>query len=403
MPVVVLASWLCLAQPSAASVGTHETTLAAAGDITCDPATSRTATTCQDAATAALVSAAHPDRVLAIGDLQYTNGALASFLGEYDPVWGAFKATTLPVPGNHEYLTSGASGYFDYWGAQAGERSQGWYATRLGSWLIVSLNSNCASIGGCGRSSPQGVWLESQLQSSTATCQLAYWHHPRFSSGLHGDNVGVQPLWEILQEHQAELVLAGHDHEFERFEPMLADATLSSSGMPSYVIGTGGVDLRDFGIVRAGSAVRIKKFGIGLIDLYANGWAAEFRATDGTTASDGVTHECVAPTVAEAASAPSAPPTPVPKKMQTATRIRPLHVKGAAVLPPSSKQGLALTWSSRTRTVCTVYMTLATHYATRRVVTRVKAIRRGTCKVRGVNQGSATLEPATITITIRVS
>ena len=303
--------WLCAALPANAAMGPHETTIAAAGDIVCDPGSSPSATTCQDAATAALVTAAQADRLLAMGDLQYDNGALAAFTSQYDPVWGAFRAATLPVPGNHEYNTAGAGGYFDYWGAQASDRAQGWYATRIGSWLILSLNSNCGSIGGCGRSSAQGHWLESELAASTAPCQLAYWHHPRFSSGLHGNTADVQPLWEILQEHQAELVLAGHDHEFERFEPMLADGTPSSAGIASYVIGTGGVDLRDFATVRAGSAERIKKFGIGIIDLYANGWTAEFRATDGTTSGDGATHECAANAAAVAAPA-GTPPTDVP-------------------------------------------------------------------------------------------
>ena len=394
-----MAAGLSVALPAAASVGSRETTLAAAGDIVCDPTTSPTATTCQYAATAALVASAHVDRVLALGDLQYTNGALASFQSAYDPVWGVFKGSTLPVPGNHEYVTSGAAGYYDYWGAQAGDRTQGWYATRMGSWLILSLNSNCASIGGCGRTSPQGLWLESQLQSSTATCQLAYWHHPRFSSGQHGDSAEVQPLWEILQEHQAELVLAGHDHDFERFEPMLADGTLSSAGIPSYVIGTGGVELRDFAAVRAGSAVRIKKFGIGVIDLYTNGWSAEFRATDGTTSSDGVPHECSPSTAPVATNAA----VELAKVGQTTGRIRAVRVGSSRVLPAASRQDLALTWRSTTPAVCAVRRAVSHVGGDRRVVTRVRGKRIGTCRLRGVNAGSTSYSAANIAVALRVT
>ena len=396
--------FLCAAVPLAsAAVGRHEAVIAAAGDIVCNPATPTSATTCQHSATGALVTAANADRVLALGDLQYSDGALASFLGAYDPVWGAFKATTLPVPGNHEYGTAGAAGYFDYWGAQAGERTQGWYATRIGSWLVLSLNSNCSSIGGCGRDSAQGVWLESQLRSSTATCQLAYWHHPRFSSGLHGDSEAVQPLWGILQEYQAELVLAGHDHGFERFEPMLDDGTLSSAGIASYVIGTGGVDLRDFSAARPGSAVRIKRFGIGVIDLYANGWAAEFRATDGTTSSDGVVHEC-SPSAAAVAPAAAAAPAPVAaaKSGQSAARVRAVRIGGSRVLPARSQQGLVLWWRSTTPAVCSVRRAVSQAGGVRHVVTRVRGKQTGRCRLRAVNAGDAFYAAASISIGFRV-
>ena len=397
---------LAFAGSAFAAIGPHQATLAVAGDIACDPTSTPSGTACQDVATAALVVAASPDKVLAIGDLQYSNGTLAAFMSEYDPSWGAFKASTLPVPGNHEYNTANATGYYDYWGTQAGDRAQGWYATRIGNWLILALNSNCSSVGGCERTSAQGLWLENQLAASDAPCQLAYWHHPRFSSGMHGDNFEVQPLWEILQEHQGDLVLAGHDHDYEAFEPMLADGTIGAEGIHSYVIGTGGVDLRDFATTKSGSVTRVKKFGIGVIGLYENGWTEEFRATDGTTSSDGLTHECASPTEATANPIVATVPTvsaPVVKAAQTSARMRALHVDATAVLARASVEGLVLAWKSRTRAVCSVYRTVSKRTGTRLVTTHVKGRRPGTCTVRGTNKGSRLFLPAAITRSIRVT
>lgn len=391
--------------PSAAlgAVGPLQTTLAAAGDISCPVGGAVTATTCQDAATAALVSTASPDRVLALGDLQYTNGSAAAFASEYDPVWGAFKATTLPVPGNHEYLTAGASGYFGYWGATAGTAGQGWHATRIGSWLLIGLNSNCTDVGGCGASSAQGQWLEATLAASDAPCQLAYWHHPRFSSGLHGDTADVQPLWEILQAHKAEVVLAGHDHAYERFAPMLADGTVSDAGLASFVVGTGGYDLRAFGAVHAGSQERIAKFGIAVLRLYENGWGAEFRATDGAVYPAGAERECVAATAAPASAATtSTAPAGVARNAQSIVRVRALEVGASRRLPQRSTQGLALAWSSRTRGVCRVVRVATTVGGARRVVSRVRGLEAGTCRLRAVNDGSGAYLPAAIAVAVRV-
>ena len=293
--VALIVLYALIGVPSGAlgsELGNLETTLAVAGDVACDPDLAPDPLGCREAQTAALVSAAHPDWVIAAGDLQYDSGVLDDFQAGYDAAWGGFKSTTLPVPGNHEYNTFGAAGYYAYWGATAGSPSEGWYAKRVGSWLILALNSNCAEIAGCSAASPQGQWLQATLAASDAPCQLAVWHHPRFSSGAHGDNVDVQPLWDLLQTYRAEVVVAGHDHEYERFAPMLGDGTASQVGLHSFVIGTGGIGLRDFAAVRGGSEERVKKFGIGVIELHANGWVEEFRAIDGTVYPDGAEHEC---------------------------------------------------------------------------------------------------------------
>lgn len=294
---VSLVVFLCagVVVPAAASGQTPQTVVAAVGDIVCDPDVPPPAGECRDADTAALVTAAGADRVLALGDLQYSAGSLNDFQTGYDLTWGAHRGITLPTPGNHEYLTSGAAGYYDYWGDAAGPERRGWYSVRAGDWLLLSLNSNCAQAGGCDRDSPQGRWLAAELAASNAACQLAFWHHPRFSSGLHGDVSAVQPLWDILVEHRAELVLAGHDHGFERFEPMRGDGTPDPTGLRSFVVGTGGINLRDFATVRAGSEARVKAYGIAVLSLYADGWEAGFRGIDGTVESDGVRHGCALP------------------------------------------------------------------------------------------------------------
>jgi hypothetical protein len=146
----------CGAAPASAA----DPVIMAAGDIACRPGEQRNPAFCQMQATADLVKAARPDAVLALGDEQYENGTLGEFRAVYDKTWGAFKGITRPVPGNHEYATPGASGYFDYFGQAAGPRGQGWYSFDLGAWHVIALNSNCGKVGGCDEGSPQYAWLQ---------------------------------------------------------------------------------------------------------------------------------------------------------------------------------------------------------------------------------------------------
>ena len=152
-----------------------------------------------------------------LGDSAYPAGAPQDFADCYDPTWGRFKDRTRPALGNHEYLTSGALGYFDYFGAAAGETSQGYYSYDLGVWHIVVLNSLCWEVGGCGRDDPQAQWLSSDLTAHPELCTLAYWHYPRFSSGRNGSTDIVEAYWDLLYQAGAEVVLTGHDHDYERF------------------------------------------------------------------------------------------------------------------------------------------------------------------------------------------
>ena len=228
-------------------------TVVAAGDIACDPATPQynsgngTEEWCQMRATSDAVIAMKPTAVLALGDLQYEQGTTAAFAQSYDPTWGRFKPITYPAPGNHEYYTSGASGYFAYWGDRAGRKSEGWYRFDLGNWHLISLNSNCGQIGGCGRGSAQEQWLKHDLESNTGKCVVAYWHDPRFSSGLHGGSLEVGAFWEDLYKAHADLVLNGHDHDYEVFAPMAPDGRADpANGIREMVVGTGGKNRRGF-------------------------------------------------------------------------------------------------------------------------------------------------------------
>lgn len=281
----------------------------AVGDIVCGTRTSSTAA-CEHPATASLVGTLDPTAVLLLGDNQYEDGTLADFDSFYHPTWGAHKAITWPSAGNHEYQTPGAAGYYDYFngvGAQtgrAGDRSKGYYSFDLGGWHLIALNSNCAAVGGCGQGSPQEQWLRADLTANPRTCTLAYWHHPRFSSGVHGNASSMQAIWRALHDYRADLVLAGHDHDYERFAPQTANGTADPAGIRSFVVGTGGKDLRSFGTVAANSELRGNTaFGVLKLTLRASSYAWEFVPIPGDALTDVGSAACVT------SGSPPPPPT----------------------------------------------------------------------------------------------
>jgi hypothetical protein len=194
-------------------------------------------------------------RVFAAGDTAYPSGSPTQFAECYGPTWGRWRLRTSPAPGNHEYGTSGASGYFDYFGSRAGPRDKGWYAYDLGTWRVYSLNANCGSVG-CGPDSEQVRWLAADLAANPRACVAAVWHQPLFSSGAHGADPAVRTLWTTLDEAGADIVLNGHDHDYERFAAQDAQGAGDADGMVEFVVGTGGADLRPFGAIAANSLVR---------------------------------------------------------------------------------------------------------------------------------------------------
>jgi 3',5'-cyclic AMP phosphodiesterase CpdA len=209
--------------------------------------------------------------VLALGDLTYPRGARKEFTDCYAPTWGRFKDRTWPAPGNHEYYTPGARPYFDWWGTRAG---RGYYSFELGSWHVISLDSNLAPA----QHAAQLDWLRADLAAHPARCTLAYWHHPLYSSGGHGSIPKMRDAWQLLYAAGAELVLSGHDHDYERFAPQDADGRLDPThGIRQFVVGTGGAYPTPFLFTVAHSEVRdSNRTGVLRLRLYTGGYGWEF-------------------------------------------------------------------------------------------------------------------------------
>jgi acid phosphatase type 7 len=246
-----------------------------------------------DSATARLVESI-PGTVLALGDDAYDSGTAGEFSRCYGPTWGAVLDRTRPVPGNHEYLTPGAAGYFGYFGLQAGDPKRGYYAFDLGAWRLYALNSNCAAIGGCGPDSAEVAWLKADLAAHPARCVLAYWHHPRFSSGEHGSNAFVAGLWDTLYAAGAEIVLNGHDHDYERFAPMSdAGRVDGARGIVEFVVGTGGRSHYPFNAILPASRVHDNTtFGVIELTLSPGGWSSRFVPVAGRAFTDTASGTC---------------------------------------------------------------------------------------------------------------
>jgi hypothetical protein len=262
--------------------------IAAAGDIACEPPFSVSATTCRHGATARLISRRRVAAVLLLGDTQYDDGRLRDYRRSYDPSWGAFKHRSYPVAGNHEYRQAGAAGYFAYFGARA-HGPRGYYAYDLGAWRLYALNSNCDHV----NCSQEVTWLRRNLRAHPRRCALAYMHHPRFSSGDHGDNTYARRLWPALDAAQVDVVLAGHDHDYERFAPRTASGAVSASGIRSWVVGTGGKDLTEFHAIEPGSQRRWRsRAGVLFMTLDPRSYAWKFRSIDGVVRDAG-TSACV--------------------------------------------------------------------------------------------------------------
>ena len=280
--------------PIATSTPGSDPVLAIGGDIACDPTDpgfnngSGSGTACQMRTTGALVGSSQPTLLLALGDEQYENGALSAFQQSYDPTWGTAKSITRPVPGNHEYNTAGASGYYNYFGASAGDPSRGYYSFDLGGWHLVALNGECANIGGCASGSPEEQWLKADLTAHPGLCTLAYWHEPRFSSGIGGNDPDYTDFWRDLYSAGAELIINGHEHLYERFAPQDPDGNSDPArGVVELEVGTGGSNLFAYSVIQPNSVVRNNvTFGILLVTLHSSGYEWRFVPTGGQTFTD---------------------------------------------------------------------------------------------------------------------
>jgi hypothetical protein len=236
-----------------------------------------------------------PGVVAILGDAVYDEGTPEEYAACFEPTWGRHKLRTRPAVGDHDYSTPGASGYFGYFGAAAGEPGKGWYSYEIGAWHVVVLNTACAQIGGCEAGSPQEQWLRADLAAHPTTCTLAYWHSPRYSSGgLHRNDLTVQPLWQALYDNGAELVLSGNDHDYERFAPQSATGELDPArGIRQFVVGTGGRFLRAMGDPQPNSEVRDDQtFGVLGLELGPAGYAWSFVPAAPGTFTDSGTDVC---------------------------------------------------------------------------------------------------------------
>ena len=284
-------------------------TLVAAGDIACRPELVETATACRQARTAGLVESLAPDAVALLGDNQYEHGELANFMAVFEPTWGRFRQLTHPAVGNHEYEgdpeRDQAPGYFSYFGAAAGDPAQGYYRWGLGGWTLFVLNSGAINwtrpTGGnpslpddcwpvsCAAGSEQQQWLRAELEAlPDDACVIAYWHHPRFSSGFSGSNQPhpeTGPLFVDLYQHGVELLLTGHSHNYERLEPVTPDGIPDPGGVTQFVVGTGGRNLHtDTGPqLTVSEVLRTDVFGVLELTLEPGAYSARFVGEDGLT------------------------------------------------------------------------------------------------------------------------
>jgi len=271
--------------------------IAAAGDIACDPGSEffaegrGTGSTCRQQATSNTLVRGRYASVLALGDTQYEDGAYEKFVASYNQSWGRVKSITRPAPGNHEYESSGATGYYRYFGRAAGDPRKGYYSFDVGRWHLIALNSNCSAVGGCGAGSLQEQWLRRDLAAHRAACTLAYWHHPRFSSGSHGSDSTYEAFWRALYDARADVVLSGHDHDYERFAAQKPNGDRDvRRGLRQFVVGSGGKELRPFSTVRPNSEARdATSLGVLQLTLGPGAYAWRFRPSVGSFTDGGST------------------------------------------------------------------------------------------------------------------
>ncbi|MEJ2858277.1 MULTISPECIES: metallophosphoesterase [unclassified Saccharothrix] len=268
-------------QAGTQSLALATSTVAAVGDVC--------GTSCNQ--TAPVVKNMNPQALILAGDNAYSSGTLTEYRNNYDPYYGQFKAITYPSPGNHEYNTSGAAGYFDYFGTRAGERGKGYYSFDVGDWHFIALNSNISRTS----TSTQVTWLKNDLAANTKPCTAAFWHHPRFSRGDHGDDTSVTPFFQALYDAKADLVVVGHDHNYQRFAPSRPDGTKDTvNGVRQLLIGTGGRGFYNFNQSSAGTqeAGNASTFGVGKLTLSASGYRHDFVPVAGRTYTDTVSGQC---------------------------------------------------------------------------------------------------------------
>jgi acid phosphatase type 7 len=275
------------ARPGQDTAEQNSVVLLAAGDIA-------DCTNLSGAEATAKILEENSGTVAAIGDLAYPDGTRENFKC-YDKTWGRVKSRTRPAPGNHEFHSQGATFYFEYFGDAAGDPKNGFYSYDLGAWHIISLNSECLEIGGCNEGSREEKWLRTDLAAHPAACTLAYFHKPLFSSGgAHGDAPEIRPIYQALYDANVDVILSGHDHDYERFAPQDPDGKLDPTrGIREFVVGTGGKNHRPFGAPEATSEVRdTTTFGVLKLTLHSTSYEWTFIPEAGKTFTDSGSDHC---------------------------------------------------------------------------------------------------------------
>ena len=225
-----------------------------------------------------------PGRLLLAGDIAYPTGSARDFQQCFEPAWGRHRSRWHPVPGNHDYVTPGASGYFDYFGSAAGDDRSGYYSLVLGDWHILMLDSNVPAQ----RASAQWEFVRRELDLQRRHCTLAMWHHPLFTSGQNGPNLYMRDMFSLLEAGGADVVINGHDHVYERFAKQSAEGRPSDRGVRQFIVGTGGAELYRFATASPNSEARTVQFGVLHLSLEPEGYRWEFVLTQGGLADSGI-------------------------------------------------------------------------------------------------------------------
>ena len=287
--LVIAFCWWTAASPADSGSAKSDPVLVGAGDIaSCDDLSGAEAT-------AKLIENI-PGTVFAAGDLAYPDGSDEQFAKCYGPTWGRFKDRTRPAAGNHEYHSDGASGFARYFGAAAGDPKKAYYSYDLGAWHIIVLNSQCGEVGGCDAASAQGLWLRQDLAQHRVACTLAYFHKPLFSSGAkHGNDPEMKPLWQALYQANADVVVNGHDHDYERFALQDPEGNPDPHrGIREFVVGSGGKNShRVFDKPKPNSELRNgDTFGVLKLTLHASSYDWEFVPQAGKSFHDSGSGTC---------------------------------------------------------------------------------------------------------------
>ncbi len=294
------------AAPGRGGIGGSDPVIAAVGDIACKNPPGNNVHVCRYDDVAAAISAGDYRRLLLLGDNQYEYGRLKDYRENYDVYFGSLLPITKPAPGNHEYGTAGAAGYFRYFGASA-HGPDGYYSYDLGEWHIIALNSAvCPAYDGCGPGDPQYEWLAADLAEHPAACTLAYWHHPRFdwlkyqnAQWTEGyEFLKTKPFWDLLYAAGADVVLNGHNHNYSHWLPMDPSGEFDpENGITQFIAGSGGRNLNGFGGPKTKPATFLtgQSSGFGFLEMTLHPASFDYRfvaATESTYIDQGRNVPC---------------------------------------------------------------------------------------------------------------